>query len=646
MPAIPRRFRPLIFAVACWLLIFLVPATRRGVAEAWHNRFSAEQDESRISPDWRFVEPQLDLAALAKRFPDDKRVEIHAARHSKAALGRLMERYPQDAFIVTLALREQMNNLNSGRNEGPLTNPNYPAAPPKPNRVPTSSWAEWNRLIALARRGQKLEPNNTYFDWLLLYGLYSTRQDDAARAVLAQAARKTGYDDHVRDATLNHLSVLHLAYSAPLSPRDQFSTYEILLYEYGSMTQVARWAMEGAIIDRQSGRHDRALNAAFDVLRLGRVMRRESYFVLGAYIGRACQRIALQSVTMPKVKRPLPVRLGTPLAAFQNDPTMLYSFATSRGRGDITQFLDAEWVELGKWQKLKSSILEEWTANSPALIVTIVAAERFAALVVKMMPSLVILGAIFGLLAHRFRDDSGVPSAFWRGAVLGTLLLILAVGCEALIVLRSRPATPPPNAPLWLWFSANRDGLLSMAPSWVSCGVALVLVCLAWKGAVAWQKWQAGREVSLRTRLKTAFESPEDGLVGLDFGWILELAARLTGWILLVGTILLVCFNFDGIRRELGMDSSSFSTFSMTCAFLIFVFLLQAEWRTRPRRRQTLRLGARLAAENLAGFFVAASVLYTLVAFALWPLAARHERNFENSVQRGSLAIARAKLGL
>ncbi|MBW3637948.1 MAG: hypothetical protein KY445_16010, partial [Armatimonadetes bacterium] len=160
------------------------------------------------------------------------------------------------------------------------------------------------------------------------------------------------------------------------------------------------------------------------------------------------------------------------------------------------------------------------------------------------------------------------------------------------------------------------------------------------------QKWQAGGEVTLRTRFKSAFESPEDGLATFDFGWILKLAARLTGWILLVGAILLVCANLEWIEESSGLRPATASALLMAGAFFVFLFLLQMTWRTRPRRRQTLRLGSRLAAQSLAGFFVAASVLYALVAFATLPLAFQHDRNFQSAMQRGELAMMRAKLGL
>lgn len=200
-----RRFRPLLFALGCWLLVLLVPATRQGLAAAWSNRFGAVQegDENQNYP-LSFNQKSV-AKALLKRFSSNKAVEIYAAQQSDAA-AKLLERYPQDLLVITLALRQQIAKLDSDRNEGPLTNPNYPAPPSKtswPDLGPPSPRADWNRFLALARRGQRLEPNNSYFDWMLLYALYATRQDEAARAVLAQAARKTAYDDHVRDAILN-----------------------------------------------------------------------------------------------------------------------------------------------------------------------------------------------------------------------------------------------------------------------------------------------------------------------------------------------------------------------------------------------------------------------------------------------------------
>lgn len=641
MSRISRRSASLLFALACWLLVILVPATRRGLATASSNRLGATQNLS----EEEVFDPTPDAKTLLKRFPDDKRVQIYGAQDDRRALNQLVERHPQDVLVLTLALRQRISKLNSNRNEGPLTNPNGPSAPPpkaEPNSL--SPRAEWNQFIALARRGQKLEPNNSYFDWLVLYALYATRQDEEARAVLAKAARKTVYDDHIRDAIMNRLAVMHLAYGAPLSPRDQISVWNAGGFaEYGKIRQTTRWVMEGVIADRQNARHDRALDAAFDLVRLSRVLRRESYSIIGSLVGRGCEAIGLSSVTIPNgVRR---TRIGAPLSTFQTDARMLYSYARGQKRSDITRYLDAEWVELGKWQKA-NWIPTSWdsTGNSTAQTLTLIAAERFAAIILKVLPSILILGAIFIWLSRRFRDDSGAPSGFWRGAALGTLLLAAAMGCDALVALRSQDPATWLEEPFYGYWGG--DGLLSAAPSWVYFGLAGALVCGAWNRALAWQKRQAGGGISLRTRFNTAFESPEDDLTHFDFGWILGLAARLTGWILLVGAILLFCANLEQIQEKVGLDSSATATFVMAGALFVFLFTVQSNWRTKPRRRQTVRLGSRLAAQSLGGFFVAASVLYAFVALATVPLAMRHDRNFQTAMQRGELAIMRAKLGL
>ncbi len=644
MSRVSRRFLPFLLVLVCWLLVLVVPATRRGLADAWSNRLGTVQDWS----DEAVFAPTLDAKTLLKRFPHDKRVQIYAAQNDKSALNQLLERYPQDVLVLTLAVRQRISELKDDRNEGPLTNPNGPLSPPKAEPNSHSPRAEWNQFIALARRGQKLEPNNTYFDWMLLYGLYATRQDDAARAVLAKAARKTVYDDHIRDAILNRLVVMRLAYGSPLSPRDQATVWNAIGFsEYAKMRQTSRWIMEGVIADRRQGQHDRALNAAFDLVRLSRVMRRESYSIIGSLVGRACESIALGNVMVP-AKTPggaRRARWNAPLAAFRSNPTMLYSYAKSHKRSDITRFLDAEWVELGKWQKAQwIPTPSESTGSSVARAVILIAAERFAALAVKVLPSILILGVIFTLLTRRFRDDSGAPSELWRGAWLGILLLAGAMGCDAIVALRSDDPAAWLAEPWWGYWGG--EGLLWAAPSWVYFGLAGAMTCFAWSRAVGWQKRQAGGEVSLRTRFKTAFESPEDGLAAFDFGWILKLAARLTGWILVGGGILLVCANLEQIREEFGLEPATVSLFLMAGAFFVFLFLLQMAWRTRPRRRQTVRLSSRLAAQSLAGFFVAASVLYALVAFTTLPLARQHDRNFQSAMQRGELAMMRAKLGL
>lgn len=663
-PAMKRPFHPMLLAALCWSVVALIPATRNGLFRAGNDRHSFASD-SEIEADTLFdngaAPTELEREAK-RRFSDDRRVRIDALlrpgvkltprenemaqQKEVAALG-----LDNDSTALSILLRTQLSALKSGRNEGALSNPNGPGVAPPPKQPGgTSSRADWNRFLALAQRGQKLEPDNTFFDWLLLYGLYATRRDAEARATLKLAARKTGYDDHARDIILNRLAVLRLLYGAPLLPGDQFGAWAIQTFpELGKMRQTARWVMEDAIADRAAKRHTRALDEAFDLAKLSRVMRRESFSLIGSLVGSAMENIAIARIQAPRARgngRPLGLRLvrsGFPLASLQASPISFYAYARQQNRRDITRYLDREWLEINKWRGLNAVILDQdWTGNSTPQTFALAAAARLRALITRALPSILILGALFTLLARRFRGDSGATvDGFWRGALAGGLLFPLLLLLDAII---ASQADKSPEDVEWIYLGA--DGLLATASAWVSVGVAGVVILVGLHAAIGWQKRRAGRNLSLKTRLQTAFDAPEDGLVRFDFSWIFALVAKGTGWLILLGAFAYLCANFESTGEAVGLDSYALGVFSMSGALLFSLFLHWMAWRRAPQRRRALRLSLHLISRSLLGCFVAASVLYALVALAMLPLAFRYDRNFQKAMERGEVKIARAKLGL
>ncbi|PQV64223.1 hypothetical protein B1R32_10668 [Abditibacterium utsteinense] len=643
-----RRFRPIYLAALCWILIALFPSTRNQMIRAGNAPFSP----TAVDADG-FTTGVFEREAM-RRFPDDRRVQLDAlARENNNTSTRKMEaaarKFGDDATAISLVLRAYGNGLKSDRNEGPLSNPNFPRAAPKKLPGGTSPRAEWDRFISLARRGQKLEPNNTFFDWQVLYGLFATRRDDEARAVLKLAARKTDFDDHSQDVMLNRLAVMRLVYGAPLSPRENAQSWQSFFSEFSKSRQTARWIMEGVIADRGANRHGRALDAAFDLTKLARVMRRESHFLIGSLVGTAIQTIAMRSVNVVPNRSTLS---KVPLSKFIASPNTLHAYAKSQNRADITRFLDRESPEINRWRKLPLALIDkDRMGNSTFSTLALTAAERLRAFVLRALPSILILGAIFTLLSRRFRDDSGAPvGGFWRGAWAGAVLLPLALVFDAVVVWRGTSpdslVTIPGSLEEWAESYFGDNGLLVATPTWITVGFALATVLLAAHAAVIWQKRQIGESLPLKTRFKTVFDAPEDGLMRFDFGWILGLAVRCTMWIVLLGALAAFCFNPENMRDTFGFEIGNAGAALMGFAFSISLILHLEAWRNKPRRRATLRLGLRLISGSLLGFFVASSVLFALVSFALLPLAFRFERNFQSAIERGEVKIARAKLGL
>ncbi|RYG62400.1 hypothetical protein EON80_23195, partial [bacterium] len=128
-----KRFWPIGLALFCWLLVLLVPATRRGLVESWKypNVYARDDTNHREVPP--FVGLSNSAANILKQYPDDKDVKVYLARFFQRSdnLKAVAAMYPDDAFIVAMQLNDDLQGLPSERVAGSMSNPNYPAAPPK-----------------------------------------------------------------------------------------------------------------------------------------------------------------------------------------------------------------------------------------------------------------------------------------------------------------------------------------------------------------------------------------------------------------------------------------------------------------------------------------------------------------------------------
>lgn len=646
-----RRFWPLTLALFCWLLLLLIPATRNGVRRAWIVAPLYGGDSSDYVDVAPFKRISLDDAALLKRYPGNRDVTLYAARTNWGENGEnldvLARLYPRDAYVVSLQIGRDMRGLFSGRGPGPLTAsdfPPYPKGSPIPDPLPKASPPEqWQKVIDLARRGQRLQPNNTYFDWVLLHALLATKRDDEAHRVIALAAKKTGFNAFERDAILNEMAYKRLALGSPLSPRELLEAQLLRTPDNVSiLRKTTRWGMETVIADRQAGRHERAIDTTFGLAKMGRIMRREGYSITAHVVGTDCEAIAFGNAAVPPKNVRSSLRVGASLGQFQSAPGSLYAYAKAQGRSELLPVLDAEWMEMGQWYKaIRNLRTGTWDIYSKDDMAMLIVADRMRALLMHALPLVVVVGVVFGLLSWRFPNRSrvvegvGVPSGWTRGVVVGVLLLLIVVGLDTMVSLSADGAGVYGDWTVgYLYF-----GLLQSAPAWIWVGVGGGLLCFALSATVGWQKRRTGEARSFKEELGRTFHGNGDGVANFDFGWLFSWVVRLTIWAIAFAALVWVLRRsmYEG-PRYLWMVPVGIVLFSLFLHFLT--------WRKRPHRRETLLLSFRLVGEAMAGFFVLASLLYGLIAFATLPKAMQFERDFEAAMRQGELKLARVKLGL
>jgi hypothetical protein len=128
-----RRFLPLIL-LGLWLLALVWPASRAVLGRDWNARvFSLRNIYNATEENSNQSVFGLSDDALRERFPDDLDVQVWLAnagtgseRESARALEPLVQKFPREKWLLAMWLQARVVTLRSNRNDGPMTNPNFP----------------------------------------------------------------------------------------------------------------------------------------------------------------------------------------------------------------------------------------------------------------------------------------------------------------------------------------------------------------------------------------------------------------------------------------------------------------------------------------------------------------------------------------
>ncbi|MBV9470092.1 MAG: hypothetical protein JOZ57_12720 [Abitibacteriaceae bacterium] len=200
--------------------------------------------------------------------------------------------------------------------------------------------ADLEQALAIAQQGQRLEPDNSFFDWIIAECLFGLERDNEALEVLHQAAQKPHFDAHVKDDVQAAIAA-HQRVRPLLEEEKLFILAAELLPHYAQHRHTARLALSAAIQKERAGNHQRALEIYYDIARLGAVMGKEDYTVIGSLVG-----IALESAAWAgKARQLTPAQTpdGAETANGKDNrqantkllATRFAQYATLHGRSDI-----------------------------------------------------------------------------------------------------------------------------------------------------------------------------------------------------------------------------------------------------------------------------------------------------------------------
>ena len=260
------------------------------------------------------LENDFDAQKLNIENATDTRVlAVHAFKQPNAigALDALIEKQPQEAGLLAWRLSLSLNKMQLDRVGGELSDAKLTqhqaakiASPERKNTKPNFTSSELEKCLVLARRGQKLEPDNAFFDWMLTYFYMASWRDAQAFRALQNGSHKAHFNPHKSDLNQAFRAAQSHYYGAPQAPEAwlflRFSDIEIDdLPSYSKQREMARIiAWQGMKMQRR-GEHQKALQLFTDMARMHLTAAREAdsyieemvYYAMAAIsLGRAGQR--------------------------------------------------------------------------------------------------------------------------------------------------------------------------------------------------------------------------------------------------------------------------------------------------------------------------------------------------------------------
>ncbi|BDI28827.1 hypothetical protein CCAX7_008780 [Capsulimonas corticalis] len=208
--------------------------------------------------------------ALEQRFPDTPSLYANTMRYATAGPISL---YRDDQIYI----------------EG--------ATPPgpgqfQPRRIP-SSQADLDAFDRDAANGERLDPDNAYFPAMRAIGLFAAHRDPEALAAVHRAAQKTQWREYYTDEVQGNMRKRELA-NGPQSEIVRTEVFASTLFpHYARLRAVTRTATYAAMQAEIHGQAARGARIRRDLMQIGGLMRAQSQSAIGALVGIALTREAL-----------------------------------------------------------------------------------------------------------------------------------------------------------------------------------------------------------------------------------------------------------------------------------------------------------------------------------------------------------------
>lgn len=231
---------------------------------------------------------------FAARHADDARVQVWALSR-KGQLNRakdwepLLQKFPQEAWIRAAYMVALSGEFQSGRVPGTL---NTLSGTPVPReKKPSFSSLEIQKVLVICQRGARLEPENSFWNWMEALFLFGARRDSEALNAIAKGSHKKYYDDHVLEVS-RHQTDAESRFRALALEQKITASQGMAFPHLSQWRRVSSLATWQALQKQKRGDWNGGLQIRADVARLSSLLREQNGYVLTTLTGRTCAAIA------------------------------------------------------------------------------------------------------------------------------------------------------------------------------------------------------------------------------------------------------------------------------------------------------------------------------------------------------------------
>ncbi len=292
-------------AVGILLALLLAPQTRWVVRE--------QLVPSALLPD-RYEQQKQEFV---RRHPNDYQVQLagqpeetqlNAAGHDfRLEYARsLVPRFPANASLRANILRYTMFEDFHLRSDAdfllggqPVPAKSHNAAPPTPTALAA--------FEADAAAGERLDPDNAYFPFMLAAALFCAHQDQAGLAAIRRASTKHVWREYFDDEVEGRWRINDAIYGGREDISSTAISAALLFPHYAGLRAAARVVAYKAILDEQAGQPEAGLAKRQALARCGELMGIQSTVIIGNLVGVAINEI---SRTRPGGSPPLKAAPG------------------------------------------------------------------------------------------------------------------------------------------------------------------------------------------------------------------------------------------------------------------------------------------------------------------------------------------------